>query len=218
MKNITIAFIVTVFVASCGISDGDSMITGPGPGSICSTNNGGCSPNAQCSQSGPNSRTCKCNSGYYGDGVTCTQQSDGQDTGNGFGPGPYNVVVENSSRAGYVNGCAGDTFSGGNFACWYHPEWDSPALAQRSGTSVSFTLPALAERSSLDFYFNDCATPGTTPNNCAFSLAGDTVVKDPNSRVWINGILVGQSLSLFRDGQRIPRCPSGCPNGRIRLR
>ena len=38
----------------------------------CSTNNGGCSVNAQCTNIIGGNRTCTCNSGYTGDGFTCT--------------------------------------------------------------------------------------------------------------------------------------------------
>jgi len=37
----------------------------------CSTNNGGCSSNALCTNN-PGSFSCACNSGYSGDGFTCT--------------------------------------------------------------------------------------------------------------------------------------------------
>jgi cysteine-rich repeat protein/parallel beta-helix repeat protein len=38
----------------------------------CMVNNGGCSPNASCTNT-PGSYTCACNPGYVGDGVTCSQ-------------------------------------------------------------------------------------------------------------------------------------------------
>ena len=38
----------------------------------CSANNGGCSVNAQCTNVIGEPRTCTCNSGFTGDGVTCT--------------------------------------------------------------------------------------------------------------------------------------------------
>ena len=38
----------------------------------CSTNNGGCSVNAQCINVIGGTRTCTCNGGYTGDGLTCT--------------------------------------------------------------------------------------------------------------------------------------------------
>ena len=38
----------------------------------CSTNNGGCSVNAQCINVIGGTRTCTCNTGYTGDGFTCT--------------------------------------------------------------------------------------------------------------------------------------------------
>ena len=37
----------------------------------CATNNGGCSPYATCTNT-PGNRTCACNAGYSGNGVTCT--------------------------------------------------------------------------------------------------------------------------------------------------
>ena len=37
----------------------------------CSTNNGGCSANAVCTNT-PGSFACDCNVGYTGDGFTCT--------------------------------------------------------------------------------------------------------------------------------------------------
>ena len=38
----------------------------------CSTNNGGCSTNAQCINVIGGIRTCDCNIGFTGDGFTCT--------------------------------------------------------------------------------------------------------------------------------------------------
>ena len=38
----------------------------------CSTNNSGCSVNAQCINVIGGTRTCTCNTGYTGDGFTCT--------------------------------------------------------------------------------------------------------------------------------------------------
>ena len=38
----------------------------------CSTNNGGCSVNAQCTNVIGGARTCTCNDGYTGDGFNCT--------------------------------------------------------------------------------------------------------------------------------------------------
>ena len=38
----------------------------------CSTNNGGCSANAQCTNVVGGTRTCTCNTGYTGDGINCT--------------------------------------------------------------------------------------------------------------------------------------------------
>ena len=38
----------------------------------CSTNNGGCSVNAQCTNVIGGTRTCTCNAGYTGDGIICT--------------------------------------------------------------------------------------------------------------------------------------------------
>ena len=38
----------------------------------CSINNGGCSANAQCTNVIGGTRTCACNTGYTGDGLTCT--------------------------------------------------------------------------------------------------------------------------------------------------
>lgn len=207
--------------STCSVQSGGQIVCTPNQPAqgICSVNNGGCDINATCVQTGINSRTCACNTNFVGDGMSCTSVIT--DLGTGFGPGPYSVVVELSSRTGYVNGCAGDQFNSGTFSCWYHPEWDTPALAPRMGTSVSFTIPAMPERTSLEFYFNDCATSGSGVNiACAISLGTDTVtlMKDPNLKVTINGVLVGQSLTLFRDSQRRTGCPNGCPNGRIRLR
>ncbi len=39
----------------------------------CATNNGGCSEFATCVTTGDNAHTCTCNTGYAGDGVSCTQ-------------------------------------------------------------------------------------------------------------------------------------------------
>ncbi len=36
------------------------------------TVNGGCDPNATCTDTGPGQRSCTCNAGYQGDGATCT--------------------------------------------------------------------------------------------------------------------------------------------------
>ena len=38
----------------------------------CSTNNGGCSVNAQCTNIIGGTRICICNAGYTGDGINCT--------------------------------------------------------------------------------------------------------------------------------------------------
>lgn len=38
----------------------------------CAMDNGGCSINADCSNTPAGSRTCKCKSGFEGNGVTCT--------------------------------------------------------------------------------------------------------------------------------------------------
>ena len=37
----------------------------------CSSNNGGCSVNAQCTNVVGGTRICTCNTGYSGDGITC---------------------------------------------------------------------------------------------------------------------------------------------------
>jgi hypothetical protein len=37
----------------------------------CKVDNGGCSPNATCTNTGPGTNTCACNSGYTGDGKSC---------------------------------------------------------------------------------------------------------------------------------------------------
>jgi hypothetical protein len=41
----------------------------------CTTNNGGCSPNARCTNT-PGARTCACNAGFTGDGVSCTDVNE----------------------------------------------------------------------------------------------------------------------------------------------
>jgi hypothetical protein len=38
----------------------------------CSTANGGCDANATCTYTGPGTNSCACNSGYSGDGTTCS--------------------------------------------------------------------------------------------------------------------------------------------------
>ncbi len=40
--------------------------------SNCATNNGGCSPNATCTWTGPTTNSCACNTGFTGDGGSCT--------------------------------------------------------------------------------------------------------------------------------------------------
>jgi len=61
---------VAIEAASCDASliQGDSGCLDP-----CSYGNGGCSPNATCAM-GPSGRTCICNAGYTGDGVTCASR------------------------------------------------------------------------------------------------------------------------------------------------
>ncbi|MFO0630999.1 MAG: hypothetical protein U0325_35970 [Polyangiales bacterium] len=41
----------------------------------CTTGNGGCDANATCAPGAPGARTCACNSGFVGDGVTCMPES-----------------------------------------------------------------------------------------------------------------------------------------------
>jgi hypothetical protein len=64
----------------------------------CSTNNGGCSANATCTNT-PGSRTCACNSGYTGDGVVCT-----------MGARNIAIVQVGSGIAGTLTSAANDVF------------------------------------------------------------------------------------------------------------
>jgi hypothetical protein len=64
----------------------------------CATNNGGCAPNATCTNT-PGSRTCACNAGYAGNGVTCAD---------------VNECATNNGNCGANATCAN---SAGSFSC-----------------------------------------------------------------------------------------------------
>ncbi len=56
--------------ATCSV--GQCLSTNP-----CAVNNGGCDTNATCTPTGGSTRTCMCNPGYSGDGVTCSSLDGG---------------------------------------------------------------------------------------------------------------------------------------------
>src|SRR5262249_52891122 len=60
--------------ATSPCSDAGEIITTDTATLLCLSNNGGCSPNATCTQTGA-SRTCHCHDGFSGDGITCRAQS-----------------------------------------------------------------------------------------------------------------------------------------------
>ena len=68
-------------VVDTGIPDGGSADSSAEAGESstsanpCLTENGGCSPRAVCTQTGPGSRSCACSPGYAGDGLTCSVPS-----------------------------------------------------------------------------------------------------------------------------------------------
>lgn len=199
-------------LASCGIADGESVpSTGPG---ICSVNNGGCSPNAACVQTGTNSRSCTCNTGYTGNGEVCTQNTTGGDEGSGFGNGPWEVTVTFPGQF-TLNGCAGrsrssgDVFSGG-FDCMWNAQYES--IGSGNG-SLTFTVPDQPQLNDpLRLFLNLRKADG----NYVFYLSGDGVFVEGGLSVRVKG--QNASYATVKDTQRRTGCPNGCPNGRVRLR
>src|SRR5260370_31957139 len=91
----------------------------------CKTNNGGCSCNATCTSTGPNTRTCACNSGYSGDGVTCT---------------PINSCLTNNGGCGAHQTCA-STGPGTN-GCTCNTDANCKSTAQVCANSTTYVTCA----------------------------------------------------------------------------
>ncbi len=216
-KKIAITLLIaSALLASCGLADGGET-TGNG---VCTNNNGGCSANAQCIQISTNNRSCVCNSGYSGNGVTCTQNTGGGgggntggDEGQGFGNGPWNVTVSFPGPF-TLNGCAGrsrsnDVFSGG-FDCMWNAQYES--IASGSG-SVSFTIPDQPQMTEpLRLFLNLRKADG----NYVAYLSSDTVFIEGGLSITVKG--QSSSYATVKDTQRRTGCPNGCPNIRLRLR
>ncbi|WP_245767871.1 carboxypeptidase regulatory-like domain-containing protein [Stigmatella erecta] len=112
----------------------------------CMVNNGGCSVNATCTNL-PGSRTCACNDGYTGDGISCVELPPGTLTvtapngGEQWSTGSVQNITWASSRVNQVN----LRYSLDNGATWTLIAANVPA----SLGTYAWTLPASASSSAL---------------------------------------------------------------------
>jgi hypothetical protein len=103
----------------------------------CLTDNGGCSPNATCAFT-PGSQTCTCNTGFTGDGVTCTTSGGGGDTTaptlTAFSFAPTSIDTSSGDATVTVSFSATDDLSGVSYA---FARFASPSGAQFRDTSCT---------------------------------------------------------------------------------
>ncbi|WP_232293440.1 lamin tail domain-containing protein [Stigmatella aurantiaca] len=112
----------------------------------CMVNNGGCNVNATCTNL-PGSRTCACNSGYTGDGISCVEENPAALTvtspngGEQWSTGSVRNITWTSSRVSQVN----LRYSFDNGATWTLIAANVPAGLG----SYAWTLPASTSSNAL---------------------------------------------------------------------
>jgi Malectin domain/EGF domain len=95
----------------------NSLVSGieviPGSTNSCSTNNGGCSPNATCTSTGQGTNSCACNTGYTGNGMACTPVNSCLTNNGGCSP---NATCTDTGPG--TNSCACNTgYTGNGVTC-----------------------------------------------------------------------------------------------------
>ncbi|MER2565381.1 MAG: EGF domain-containing protein [Myxococcaceae bacterium] len=151
----------------------------------CSTNNGGCSASATCTNT-PGARTCACNAGFSGDGVTCTDINECA-TNNG---GCANEATCTNTPGARTCACNGG-YTGDGLTCADINE----CATNNGGCSTNGT----------------CAnTPGSRTCTCATGFTGDGLTcADINECLANNGGCSMSATCTNTPGTRTCACNSG---------
>jgi hypothetical protein len=132
----------------------------------CLANNGGCDPNATCTNQVGAPRICACNPGYEGDGLTCTDIDDCLANNGGCDP---NATCTNQVGAPRICAC-NPGYTGDGVTCADINEcFASPcgANATCSNTVGSFNCTCIPGYGDCDGdTLNGCETDLTTTTNC----------------------------------------------------
>jgi hypothetical protein len=146
--------------------------------STCAVDNGGCAANATCTDTGPGTRSCACNPGFSGDGLTCAVVI----TATSMFPAPGSDL---SSAGGYVvlltlGGAV--TFSGTGSATLYDVT---------AGTSVSCPLSGMSAwgPDTVELTVDDGATH-SPPHTYAVEISSDLIpgfagISDTATWTWL---------------------------------
>ncbi len=168
-----------------GLAAGTGCVVGMGT-DLCATGNGGCAANAQCTMTGPGARSCACNAGYSGDGITCADVDECL-----VGNGGCSASASCTNTAGGRTCACNAGYTGDGVTCSDVDE----CLTANGGCSASASCTN---------------TPGSRTCACNAGYTGDGVTcSDVNECLTANGGCSASASCTNTPGSRTCACNAG---------